>query len=587
MSGKLVTLFPGSTPVWDIAGDGSQGYCKAVAVIAGGGGGGSGTVTSVSSPNSTLSIGTPTTTPTLDLNLNNPNTWVGIQTFTTPVLGAATATSINKVTLTAPATGSTLTIADGVTLTANTTGTVAVLGAANAFTLGQSITLTDTGTNTAPTLVTLDHESNQGASIAAGFGSTWLFKGSNQTVNNVTMAAIKGVYLTTVNASFGTQIQFQTVSNAGALSTGLTVGSGISGATAGLIIGGWGSSAGGIWYSGQTPSTTNVRLYCDNGTTILNVQTGGSLNFDINSINFAAMSSTAWTQTLPSTTTITAIGTAATAGNTLVNTTVAAAGAQQYSPALQLSGQGWKTTATAGSQQCDWQIQCVPVQNTTTPTATLVFSSQVNAGGFGQQLTIGSGILGATAGLIIGGYNTTNGGIWASGVVPTTLNFAFSAAAGSTTINAPSGGLIAMGINSSIPFQLSATVFVIPKVTTYNAVATAGIGVPAIYGLDNRTGLTSADGAPVTLYTSTGANQLYRVMADIFATAAVTGTANYTITWTENSTTQTATVSATAINVLGTNTQLIRPDNATNITVQLLGTFTGTFSVASAVERIA
>lgn len=40
-------------------------------------------------------------------------------TLTTPVLGVASATTINKVTLTAPATGSTLTILDGKTLTAN------------------------------------------------------------------------------------------------------------------------------------------------------------------------------------------------------------------------------------------------------------------------------------------------------------------------------------------------------------------------------------------------------------------------------------------------------------------------------------
>lgn len=46
-------------------------------------------------------------------------------TLVTPVLGVATATSINKVTLTAPATGSTLTIADGKTLTASNTLTLA------------------------------------------------------------------------------------------------------------------------------------------------------------------------------------------------------------------------------------------------------------------------------------------------------------------------------------------------------------------------------------------------------------------------------------------------------------------------------
>ena len=42
-------------------------------------------------------------------------------TLVTPVLGAATATSVNKVAITAPATGSTLTIADGKTLTASNT----------------------------------------------------------------------------------------------------------------------------------------------------------------------------------------------------------------------------------------------------------------------------------------------------------------------------------------------------------------------------------------------------------------------------------------------------------------------------------
>jgi hypothetical protein len=46
-------------------------------------------------------------------------------TMTTPTLGVASATSINKVVLTAPATGSTLTIADGKTLTANQSLTLA------------------------------------------------------------------------------------------------------------------------------------------------------------------------------------------------------------------------------------------------------------------------------------------------------------------------------------------------------------------------------------------------------------------------------------------------------------------------------
>jgi len=76
--------------------------------------------------------------------------------LTTPSLGVASATSVNKVTITAPATGSTLTIVDGKTLTASNTlafagtdgstitfgvgGTVAYLGANNAFTGANTFT---------------------------------------------------------------------------------------------------------------------------------------------------------------------------------------------------------------------------------------------------------------------------------------------------------------------------------------------------------------------------------------------------------------------------------------------------------------
>jgi hypothetical protein len=77
-------------------------------------------------------------------------------TLVTPILGVAAATSVNKVALTAPATGSTLTIADGKTLTANnsitlagtdtttmtfptTSATIARTDAANSFTGNQTI----------------------------------------------------------------------------------------------------------------------------------------------------------------------------------------------------------------------------------------------------------------------------------------------------------------------------------------------------------------------------------------------------------------------------------------------------------------
>jgi hypothetical protein len=124
-------------------------------------------------------------------------------------------------------------------------------------------------------------------------------------------------------------------------------------------------------------------------------------------------------------------------------------------------------------------------------------------------------------------------------------------------------------------------------IANYQGIATVGGGVPALYGLDKRAGITAADGAPITLYTIIAANGLFRITSDIFATAAVTGTATYTVRWTENGTTQTMVITATTLNTLATATQLIRPDNATAITVQLTGVFTGTFTLAALVEQLA
>ena len=75
--------------------------------------------------------------------------------LTTPTLGVASATTVNKVTLTAPATGSTLTIADGKTLTvsntltlAGTDSTVMTFPSSSTTVAGLGTTQTFTATNT-------------------------------------------------------------------------------------------------------------------------------------------------------------------------------------------------------------------------------------------------------------------------------------------------------------------------------------------------------------------------------------------------------------------------------------------------------
>ncbi|MFN0108513.1 MAG: hypothetical protein ACKVZH_06630, partial [Blastocatellia bacterium] len=88
-----------------------------------------------------------------------------------------------------------------------------------------------------------------------------------------------------------------------------------------------------------------------------------------------------------------AIGVTSADGIILLNATAAAAGAQQFSPRLRLTGQGWKTTATAASQTVDWVIENQPVQGTANPTTNFVIARQVNAGGYTRIADFNSGQL--------------------------------------------------------------------------------------------------------------------------------------------------------------------------------------------------
>ena len=85
-----------------------------------------------------------------------------------------------------------------------------------------------------------------------------------------------------------------------------------------------------------------------------------------------------------------AIGATSTDGLILTDPTAATSANQKWSPRIRLTGQGWKTTATAGSQETDWIVENQPVQGTTHPTSNLVFSDQVNAGGYGVDVTFDS-----------------------------------------------------------------------------------------------------------------------------------------------------------------------------------------------------
>jgi copper-binding protein NosD len=90
-----------------------------------------------------------------------------------------------------------------------------------------------------------------------------------------------------------------------------------------------------------------------------------------------------------------------------------------------------------------------------------------------------------------------------------------------------------------------------------------------IVGSDNRL-VTVVDGSPTILYTTVvvPATQVYRVSIEIVAHAYTSGTATYTVTWTENGVSQTAVVTGTALNTVTGIVRLAMPDaNTTRLTI--------------------
>ncbi len=75
-------------------------------------------------------------------------------------------------------------------------------------------------------------------------------------------------------------------------------------------------------------------------------------------------------------------------GVSVVNSTPAADGAQQYSPPLMIEGRGW-ATGVAASQTVLWALQTQPVQGAS-PSGNLVFASSVNGAAATVQLKITS-----------------------------------------------------------------------------------------------------------------------------------------------------------------------------------------------------
>ena len=125
-------------------------------------------------------------------------------------------------------------------------------------------------------------------------------------------------------------------------------------------------------------------------------------------VSYVNISTAGTLSTGPLTAFVAAVGTAQTMGLQARNTTAATAGSQQYSPMIQLTGSGWKTDTTAGSQVVDFAFQTVPVQGAAAPSGNLNFYTRINAGSWLSLATLSSaGALALTPQALSGAPSTT------------------------------------------------------------------------------------------------------------------------------------------------------------------------------------
>lgn len=208
--------------------------------------------------------------------------------------------------------------------------------------------------------------------------------------------------------------------------------------TAGGIISATTGGSGTVSTSGS-PASGNLAAF--SGNTVI---TGtGSATLSGGALSVSTIGIGTATATVPLTETTVSVGTTTAAGALLLNPTAAALNAQQYSPALEFLGNGWKTTATAASQPIAVFMDVEPTQGSGAAGGSLIAKSSSNGGAFVTMFTANTN-----------GTFTANGNVVGTGsasfeTASTTGNYCFGTTV-QACISSPSSGAVAIGTTTGL-----------------------------------------------------------------------------------------------------------------------------------------
>jgi len=108
-------------------------------------------------------------------------------------------------------------------------------------------------------------------------------------------------------------------------------------------------------------------------------------------------------------------------GILLYNSTAAAAGAQQISPAIRWRGQGWKTNSTAASQQVSFRAWVLPAQGAANPYGIWKLQASINEAAYSDVLTVSSAGLASVTTLTVSSTFNVIGAVGAVGLAYTDI----------------------------------------------------------------------------------------------------------------------------------------------------------------------